>query len=71
MIVDIGLRMLMPKELAAAMGLPPEYDLTVDCNGDPISKTNQTQMIGNMVSPPPAAAHIAANCPDLILEEAA
>jgi DNA (cytosine-5)-methyltransferase 1 len=65
MIVDIGLRMLLPKELAAAMGLPPEYDLTVDAHGRAISKTHQTQMIGNMVSPPPAAALIAANCPDL------
>lgn len=71
MIVDIGLRMLMPSELAAAMGLPAAFDLTVDAYGHPISKTHQTQMIGNMVSPPPAAALIAANCPDLIepLEE--
>lgn len=67
MVVDIGLRMLTPKELAAAMGLPPEFDLSVDFAGDPIRKTHQTQMIGNMVSPPPAAALIAANCPDLIL----
>jgi DNA (cytosine-5)-methyltransferase 1 len=66
MIVDIGLRMLTPAELAAAMGLPPEYDLSVDFAGKAISKTHQTQMIGNMVSPPPAAALIAANCPDLI-----
>lgn len=69
MIVDIGLRMLTPAELAAAMGLPPEYDLSVDHNGKPISKTHQTQMIGNMVSPPPAAALIAANCADLIQPE--
>ncbi|MFZ3008549.1 MAG: DNA cytosine methyltransferase [Phenylobacterium sp.] len=75
MIVDIGLRMLKPSELALAMGLPPTFDLTVDTNGDPISKTNQIRMIGNMVSPPPARALIAANCPDLIdppqLQEAA
>ena len=66
MIVDIGLRMLTPAELAGAMGLPPEYDLATDLHGAPISKTHQTQMIGNMVSPPPAAALIAANCPHLI-----
>ncbi|MBX3482519.1 DNA cytosine methyltransferase [Phenylobacterium sp.] len=66
MIVDIGLRMLTPRELAAAMGLPADYDLSLDHLGRPISKTHQTQMIGNMVSPPPAAALIAANCPDLI-----
>lgn len=69
MIVDIGLRMLLPKELAAAMGLPAEYDLATDVNGNPVSKTHQTQMIGNMVSPPPAAAMIAANCPGLIQPE--
>lgn len=69
MIVDIGLRMLTPGELAAAMGLPAEFDLAADVHGRPISKTHQTQMIGNMVSPPPAAALIAANCPDLIQPE--
>jgi len=66
MIVDVGLRMLTPAELGAAMGLPPEYDLASDAHGRPVSKTHQTQMIGNMVSPPPAAALIAANCPHLI-----
>jgi len=66
MIVDIGLRMLLPKELAAAMGLPPEYDLGVDVYGQKVSKTHQTQMIGNMVSPPPAVALIRANCPHLV-----
>lgn len=69
MIVDIGLRMLTPGELAAAMGLPPEYDLAHDIHGKAVSKTHQTQMIGNMVSPPPAAALIAANCPDLCRPE--
>jgi DNA (cytosine-5)-methyltransferase 1 len=69
LIVDIGLRMLTPQELAEAMGLPPEYRLDVNVHGEPISKTHQTQMIGNMVSPPPAAALIAANCPDLIQPE--
>lgn len=74
MIVDIGLRMLMPGELAAAMGLPADYDLSIDAQGRPVSKTNQIQMIGNMVSPPPAVALIRANCPHLIeplLEQAA
>lgn len=66
LIVDIGLRMLTPGELAAAMGLPAEFNLATDVHGRAISKTHQTQMIGNMVSPPPAAALIAANCPDLI-----
>jgi DNA (cytosine-5)-methyltransferase 1 len=66
MIVDIGLRMLKPSELAAAMGLRPGFDLSVNALGEPVSKTHQIQMIGNMVSPPPAIAMIRANCPDLI-----
>lgn len=69
MIVDIGLRMLTPPELAAAMGLPAGFDLATNFFGQAVSKTHQTQMIGNMVSPPPACALIAANCPDLILPE--
>lgn len=64
MIVDIGLRMLVPKELAGAMGLLPEIDLSVDNYGRPITKTNQTHLIGNMVSPPPARALMEADCLD-------
>lgn len=66
MIVDIGLRMLTPRELAAAMGMPPEFDLETDVKGRPISKTKQTEMIGNMVCREPAATHIRSNCPELI-----
>lgn len=66
MIVDIGLRMLTVGEMAAAMGLPPGHDLSRDAYGQPISKTAQTQMIGNMVCPGPCAAMIRAQCPDLV-----
>lgn len=62
-IVDIGMRMLDPEtELAAAMGVPPGYVLGRDTGDRPISKTDITKMVGNMVSPPPARALIAANC---------
>lgn len=64
MIVDIGLRMLVPRELAGAMGLPKDFDLEHDINGRTITKTDQTHLIGNMVSPPPALALIRANCID-------
>lgn len=48
-ITDIGMRMLLPEELAAAQGLPPGYIL-------PATKTDAIRLIGNSVSPPPAAA---------------
>lgn len=62
-IVDIGMRMLDPAtELAGAMGVRPDYVLTRDAEGRPVTKTDVTKMVGNMVCPPWAAAHVAANC---------
>lgn len=59
-IVDIGLRMLQPHELAAAQGFPPEYNLST-VNGEPLTKRDATRLIGNSVSPYPARALVAAN----------
>lgn len=53
-IVDIGLRMLQPRELARAQGMPEDYKL-------PGTKTRQVKCIGNSVSPPPAEALVRAN----------
>lgn len=53
-IVDIGMRMLEPEELARAQGFPDDYVLTG-------TKTNKVARIGNSVSPPPARAIVAAN----------
>ena len=53
-IVDIGLRMLTPRELAWAQGFPDSYILTG-------SKSNQVAKIGNSVCPAVAAAIVAAN----------
>jgi len=63
-IVDIGMRMLTPRELYSAQGFPADYciELTL-ANGKPLTKTAQTRMAGNSVSPPVAKALIAANCP--------
>lgn len=58
MIVDIGLRMLVPRELAGAMGHSDDFDLEHDAYGRPISKTDQTHLIGNMVEVEAAAALI-------------
>lgn len=58
-IVDIGMRMLRPRELFLAQGFPSSY--IIDRGIDPttgeeikLSKTAQIRMCGNSVSPPPA-----------------
>lgn len=58
-IVDIGMRMLTPRELARAQGFPDWYLLTG-------TKSDQVERIGNSVSPYVAKAVVAANCPDLV-----
>lgn len=56
-IVDIGMRMLSPAELAAAQGFPATYDMT---DGGRLTKTAQVRLIGNSVCPPVAAAVVRA-----------
>lgn len=53
-IVDIGMRMLEPRELATAQGFRADYILTGN-------KTQQVARIGNSVCPPIAAAIVRAN----------
>ena len=60
-IVDIGLRMLTPRELARAQGFVDSYILDPEHKGKRLSKTAQVRMIGNSVSPHPAAALVASN----------
>lgn len=60
-IVDIGMRMLAPRELYGAQGFPADYVIDLTFDGKPLTKTAQTRMAGNSVSPPPAAALLAAN----------
>ncbi|RWF66862.1 DNA cytosine methyltransferase [Mesorhizobium sp.] len=61
-IVDIGMRMLTPRELFSAQGFPPGYIIELDYNGKPLPKSDQIACCGNSVSPPMAAALVAANC---------
>ena len=56
--VDIGMRMLQPHDLAAAQDLPDGYQLTG-------TKTQQLTGIGNSVSPLPAQALVEAPFGDL------
>ena len=61
-IVDIGMRMLTPRELFNARGFPETYEIDVRPDGRPFTKTEKTHKCGNSVSPCPAAALVQANC---------
>lgn len=60
-IVDIGLRMLVPRELFNAQGFLPDYIIDRDAEGRPITKTAQVAKCGNSVCPPLAEALAGAN----------
>lgn len=73
-IVDIGLRMLKPRELACAQGFPDSYVLDPECwytteKGNRkfgrLPLAMQISAIGNSVCPPVARALVAANQPGL------
>lgn len=82
-IVDIGMRMLTPRELYNAQGFPADYQIDgyfdrsqMGHNGGPLwvpfSKTVQVSCVGNSVCPPVAEALVAANCMELAeMKEAA
>ena len=60
-IVDIGLRMLTPRELYRAQGFPESYQIERGGDGRVLTKTAQVRMCGNSVCPPMAKAYVAAN----------
>lgn len=64
-IVDIGLRMLTPRELFDAQGFPSDYIIDVDADGKAYPKTEQVARCGNAVCPPIPAALVRANLPEL------
>jgi DNA (cytosine-5)-methyltransferase 1 len=69
-IVDIGLRMLSPRELFNAQGFRPDYIIDRGADGAPFTKTEQIRMCGNSVCPPIAAAIISANVREMARETA-
>lgn len=60
-IVDIGLRMLTPRELYRAQGFPESYCIDTGADGRPLTKTAQVRMCGNSVCPPLSRAIVTAN----------
>ena len=64
-IVDIGMRMLTPRELFNAQGFPPDYIIDVDADGKHYPKSAQVARCGNAVPPPFATALTRANLPEM------
>ena len=60
-IADIGMRMLTPRELFRAQGFPDSYRISAGADGVALTQSAQIRMCGNSVSPPVAAALVAAN----------
>lgn len=67
-IVDIGLRMLTPRELYTAQGFPADYRIDTGADGHPLTKTAQVRMCGNSVCPPLSRAIALANYTDQAAE---
>lgn len=64
-IVDIGLRMLEPKELYGCQGFPTDYIIDHDNEGKSYPRSEQVKRCGNAVCPPIPAALVRANLPEL------
>ncbi|SBS28986.1 Modification methylase BspRI [Marinomonas spartinae] len=60
-IVDIGMRMLTPRELYRAQGFPDSYIIDQLNDGTKLSKAAQVRMCGNSVCPKLGAALVRAN----------
>ena len=63
-IVDIGMRMLSPRELYNAQGFPLDYIIDHDYTGMAYPKSKQVARCGNAVPPPFAKALVQANWPE-------
>ena len=68
-IVDIGLRMLEPKELYGCQGFPDDYIIDHDYTGKSYPRSEQVRRCGNAVCPPIPAAMVKANLPECCIAE--
>lgn len=68
-IVDIGLRMLEPKELYGCQGFPDDYIIDRDYTGKEYPRSEQVRRCGNAVCPPIPAALVRVNLPELCVAE--
>ena len=68
-IVDIGLRMLEPRELYGCQGFPDDYIIDHDYTGKTYPRSEQVRRCGNAVCPPIPAALVRANLPEMCVAE--
>lgn len=68
-IVDIGLRMLEPRELYGCQGFTDDYIIDRDYTGKTYPRSEQVRRCGNAVCPPLPAALVRANLPELCVAE--
>ena len=68
-IVDIGLRMLEPKELYGCQGFPDDYIIDHDYTGKTYPRSEHVRRCGNAVCPPIPDALVRANLPELCVAE--
>lgn len=64
-IVDIGLRMLEPRELYGCQGFPDDYIIDHDYTGKTYPRSEQVRRCGNAVCPPIPAALVKVNLPEM------
>lgn len=70
-IVDVGLRMLAPRELYRAQDFPESYIIDRGHDGRRFSRAAQVRMVGNSVNPVDAADFLVMNAPWLAVRRAA
>ena len=68
-IMDIGLRMLEPRELYGCQGFPEDYIIDRDHTGKAYPRSEQVKRCGNAVCPPIPEALVRANLPELCTAE--
>lgn len=68
-IVDIGLRMLEPRELYGCQGFPEDYIIDHDYTGKVYPRSEQVRRCGNAVCPPIPMALVKANMPEICVSE--
>lgn len=68
-IVDIGLRMLEPRELYGCQGFPDDYIIDHDYTGKGYPRSEKVKRCGNAVCPPIPAALVRVNLPELCVAE--
>lgn len=70
-IIDIGMRMLQPRELFRAQSFRDDYIIDPIFNGKPLTKTMQVEKCGNSVNPVVAEALVNANVVEQAIAEVA